>query len=94
MIEISEDGDSIIFPVRVVPRASRSAVLGEHHEAIKVAVSSPPVDGAANAEVIKLFAKSLSVPKGSVEIVSGANSRNKRLRITGITAEQLRQVIA
>lgn len=93
MIALSEQDGRITFTIRVVPRASRTEIVGELDGAVKVRVSSPPVDGAANAELIKLFAKTLGVGKEAVEIVSGLSSRTKRIRITGVTAEQLRAAI-
>lgn len=79
--------------VRVVPRASKTEIVGELGGAVKVRVSSPPVDGAANAELVKLFAKTLGVGKNAVEIVSGETSKTKQIRITGVTAEQFRAAI-
>ncbi|HMQ03595.1 MAG TPA: DUF167 domain-containing protein [Pyrinomonadaceae bacterium] len=93
MIEISEDGACITFSVRVAPRSSRSAIVGEYEGMLKVSILAAPVDGAANIELIKLLSKQLDVPKSCVEIVAGANSRNKKIRISGITAEHLRQTI-
>jgi uncharacterized protein len=93
VIDISEKNGSITFTVRVVPRASRSEIVGELDGAVKVRVASPPVDGAANAELIKLFAKTLGVAKSDVEIVSGQTSKTKQIRITGVTAEQFRNAI-
>lgn len=78
--------------VRVTLRSSRSEIVGEHDGAIKVRLSSPPVDGAANAELIKLFAKELKLPKSHIEIVSGETSKTKLLRLTGVTAEQLKLI--
>ena len=93
MVNISEKDASISFTVRVVPRASKTEFAGELEGAVKVRVASPPVDGAANAELIKLFAKTLGVGKSNVEIVAGQTSKTKRIRITGSTAEQLRNAI-
>ena len=93
MVNISEKDGSISFTVRVVPRASKTEFAGELEGAVKVRVASPPVDGAANAEVIKLFAKTLGVAKSDVEIVAGLASKTKQIRITGATAEQLRNAI-
>ena len=56
MIQFTAKGDSIIFKVRVVPRASKSEIIGEHAGALKVRIASPPVDGSANEELIKLLA--------------------------------------
>lgn len=93
MIELVQNDRSVTFAVRVVPRASKTEIVGELDGAVKVRVASPPVDGAANAELIKLFAKKLGVAKSSVEIVSGQASRTKHLRITGVTVEQVRNAV-
>lgn len=93
MIDVIEDGPNVSFNLRVVPRASKTEIVGEFEGAVKVRVSSPPVGGAANSELIKLFAKALGVGKDAVQIVSGHASRTKRIRITGVTAEQLRNAI-
>ena len=93
MIEIAQSDGFITFRIRGVPRASRSERVGEIDGAIKVTIASPPVDGAANAEVIKLFAKMLGIAKSSVEIVSGQTSKSKQIRITGINADQLRNAL-
>ena len=92
-MKISEEDGEITFSVRVIPRSSRSEIVGEYEGAIKVRLSSPPVDGAANADLIKLFAKKLGVSRSSVTIVSGEAARTKRLRITGVTAQQLHDVL-
>lgn len=89
MIEITEKDGAVTFAVRVVPRASRTEIAGEMDGALRVRISAPPVDGAANDEVIKFFAKRLGVSRSSVDIVSGHTSKSKLLRIYGITAEQL-----
>ena len=94
IMEIIEHREAIEFSVRVIPRSSRSEIAGEHDGAIKVKLTSPPVDGAANTELIKLFAKKLGVAKSAVEIVSGETSKTKRLKVTGVTAEQFRNAIA
>jgi uncharacterized protein len=89
LINCTENGGALVFTVRVVPRASKSEVVGEHGGDLKVRISSPPVDGAANTELIKLLSKQLGVSKSHVEILSGHSSKTKQLRITGITADQL-----
>ncbi len=92
MIESSITAEAVTFRIRVVPRASKTEIVGEVDGAVKVRVASPPVDGAANAELIKLFAKKFGVAKSSVEIVYGLASRTKQIRITGVTAEQFQTV--
>ena len=94
MIRIREENGTIDFSVRVIPRSSRSEIVGEHDGAMKVRLSAPPVDGAANEELIKLVAKKLSVQKSAVVIVSGETSKTKRLRIDGVSAEQFRRAVS
>ena len=85
-----EEPHAITFTVRVVPRSSRSEIVGEMDGALKVRLTSPPVDGAANAELIKLVAKKLGVSNSAVEIIGGQTSKTKRLRVAGVSAEQVR----
>ncbi|MFM9904387.1 MAG: DUF167 domain-containing protein [Pyrinomonadaceae bacterium] len=83
--KVTEKENSIVFSVRVVPRAAKSEIIGEHDGALKVRIASPPVDGAANAELIKLLTNHFSVSRSDVEILSGLTSKTKRIRITGIS---------
>lgn len=93
MINCTEKDGAAIFNMRVVPHASRSEIVGEHDGDLKVRIASPPFDGAANAELIRLLAKTFGVPKAAVEIVSGQTSRTKQIRITGVTAAQMQSVL-
>jgi uncharacterized protein len=88
-ISYSEEPDSIVFNIRVIPRASKSEVVGEFDGSLKVKIAAPPVDGAANEEVVKLIAKSFGRSRAEVEILSGHTSRTKRLRIRGGSAKRL-----
>jgi uncharacterized protein (TIGR00251 family) len=81
----------VAFAVRVTPKAGRNAMAGTWRGAdgrtyIKVRVAAPAHEGAANEATIRLIAATLGVPKGQVEIVQGASSREKRLKVTGDTA--------
>jgi len=76
--------DQPSFSVYVQPRSSRTVVVGTHGDAIKIKLKAPPVDGAANDELIRFVAKTLAVPRTTVHIVSGLTSRRKRLTIDGI----------
>lgn len=92
-IEITESNGTVSFAVRVVPRASKTEIVGELDGAVKVRVASPPVDGAANTEIVKFLSKRIGVARSSVEIVSGLTSKTKRIRIIGVTAEALRAAL-
>ncbi|MBK9163173.1 MAG: DUF167 domain-containing protein [Acidobacteria bacterium] len=93
MIEVTESDGVVTFSVKVVPRASRTEFAGEMGGAVRVRVSSPPVDGAANDELIRLIAKRLLVARSAVEIVTGAASRTKLVRVSGVTAERLQDAL-
>lgn len=71
----------VVLTVNVVPRASKSEVVGEVNGVLKVRVAAPPVDGAANEELIKVLAKRFGVAKSKVSVVGGVSSRNKRVRV-------------
>ncbi|MGA2990027.1 MAG: DUF167 domain-containing protein [Candidatus Korobacteraceae bacterium] len=91
MIAIRESATGCSFAVRVHPRAKRDAVAGTAGEALKVALSAPPVEGRANAACIDFLARLLGVSRSSVEIISGAGSRNKVVRVAGLSAGTVRQ---
>lgn len=84
---------SLTIDVLVQPRASRAKIGPRHDGRIKIAVTAPPVDGEANAAVIELLAKSLGVAKSAVEVIAGASSRRKTIRIDGVTAEQIEALL-
>ena len=74
-----------MIAVRVTPRSSRDAVEGvDDAGTLRVRVTAPPADGAANKAVIRLLAKTVGVPKGTVSIVRGGTSRHKRVGIEGV----------
>jgi uncharacterized protein (TIGR00251 family) len=85
---ISSTADGIVIEVRVIPRAGRSEVAGTRDGALLVRLNAPPVDGAANAELIVLLADTLEVPRRNVTITAGATSRRKRVKVVGITADR------
>ena len=74
----------ITVKVKVQPRASRNTLAGISGDSLRLSLTSPPVDGAANAACIEFFADLCRVAKGQVAIVSGQKSREKRISITGI----------
>src|ERR1700676_3445381 len=78
--------EGFVINVRVIPRASRSAVVGTRGNALLVRLNAPPIDGAANAELTEVIANVLQVPKRAVSIIAGERSREKRVRVAGVDA--------
>jgi uncharacterized protein len=76
---LKENSNGIILKVFVQPRSSRSMIAGQHGDALKIKLTAPPVDGAANKMCIQHLAKWLKISKSSIEIISGHSSRTKRL---------------
>ena len=76
--------DGVVIDVRVVPRSGRSGVAGTRNDALLVRLNAPPVEGAANAELIEVIATALGVPKRAVALVAGERSRQKRVKVAGI----------
>ncbi len=79
--------------MHVVPRARRTEVAGRHGDAIKIRVAAPPVDGAANAELIRFVAERVGVARGAVTIASGATGRRKTVVVQGVTAAALERAL-
>jgi len=94
MINLNESPTGITFAVKVHPRARKNAVTGEVGDALKVALTAPPVDGKANEACTDFLAKLLKVPRSSVTIASGHSSRNKVIRVAGLSAEEVRRRLA
>ena len=90
--QLHEDEHAITLSVRVVPRASRNEIAGYHDGALRIRVAAPPVEGAANRELIKFLSKSFRVPQSAVTIISGSNSRNKIVRITNPSTVMLEEL--
>ena len=80
----SKNKDALILKIKVEPRSSRSGIVGPYGDAIKVKLTSPPVEGRANDELIEVLAKEYGISKKDVEIISGFNSKNKLVRLKGI----------
>lgn len=78
---------TVRFAVHVQPRASRTELVGWHEDAVKVRVAAPPVEGAANAELLALLAKKLGVPKSAIRILTGERGRRKLVEVKGVAAE-------
>lgn len=83
MINYLEKDGVLTFKVRVVPRASRSELVGEHDGALRVRIAAPPVDGAANDELVRLLARAFDVPRSAIEIAAGHAAKLKTVRVAG-----------
>ncbi len=79
--------EGTVIAVRIQPRASKNGISRMEDGSLKIRLTAPPVDGAANEALVKFLAETLCVAKSQVEIVSGQTSREKRIRITGISGE-------
>ena len=90
---LTQSGDSVLITIRVIPRATRSQIAGTRNDALLVRLSAPPVDGAANAELIDVLSDALGVPRRSVTLVSGERSRSKRVRVAGMAADDVRRAL-
>ena len=95
MLDITENlaAGTVIFAVRVQPRASKDEIVGEIAGAMKIRLQGPALEGRANDALIEFLAQLLKTPKGAVRILSGERSRIKRLEIRGVTKTQIDQLI-
>ena len=91
MIPIRESDQGVTFEVRIHPRARKNAITGELGDALKISLTTPPIEGRANEACIDFFAKLLKVPRSSVTIASGQTSRNKVIRVVGLSLEEVRR---
>lgn len=73
--------------LHVQPRASRTELAGLFGDALKIRIAAPPVDGAANGELVRFLAETLGVPAAAVEILAGETGRRKTVEVRGMTVE-------
>jgi uncharacterized protein (TIGR00251 family) len=90
---ITRTAVGVEFEVRVIPRSGRTALAGSRDGRLLVRVSAPPVEEAANDVLIELIADALDVPRRAVRIVAGARSRQKRIAVDGVTAENALKLV-
>jgi uncharacterized protein len=93
LIPIRESSAGVSFAIKIHPRAKKNEMTGEVGDAFKVSLTAPPVEGKANDACIDFFATVLNLPRSSVTIASGQSSRNKVIRIVGLSAEEVRKRI-
>jgi hypothetical protein len=93
VIPIRDTAQGATFAVKVHPRAKKNAVSGEVGEALKVSLTAPPVEGKANAACIAFLAEVLGVSRSSVTIIAGETGRQKVVRVSGLSAEAVREKV-
>jgi uncharacterized protein (TIGR00251 family) len=93
MIAYTEKESVLTFKVQVVPRASRSEIVGEHGGALRVRIAAPPVESAANEELVRLLARALGVSRGAITITSGHTSKLKVIRGDGVSPQALAALV-
>ena len=91
MIPIRDTASGATFSVKVHPRAKKDGIAGTVGDALKLALTAPPVEGKANEACVRFFAEFLRVPRSSVTIAAGETSRNKVVRVYGLTAAQVEE---
>src|SRR3954466_8859167 len=94
MIPIHEGAKGITFAIKVHPRARKQAITGVVGDALKLALTVPPVEGKANQAVIEFFADLFAIPRSSVTTARGETSRNKVIRIAGVSKSAAEQRLA
>ncbi|HMJ14208.1 MAG TPA: DUF167 domain-containing protein [Polyangiaceae bacterium] len=92
-LDVQQHAASLCIRVRVTPRASRSRVLGVREGVLAVAVAAPPVDGAANSELVRTLARHFEIPQSQVSIVAGGSGRSKLVRVARLSEAELLQKI-
>ncbi len=92
-LKIVVSAESVTFSVHVQPRASRNELCGLHGEELKLRLTSPPVEDAANKLCVEFLARQLGVAKSNVTIIAGTRSRHKTIRVTGITREEVLSLV-
>lgn len=86
--------NGVYIALHIQPGARREGVAGLFGASLKIALNAPPVDGKANAALIRFLADRLSIPKKNIEICSGASSRDKRVFAAGVTLEKAKELLS
>jgi hypothetical protein len=89
MVPVRDTPQGATFHVKVHPRARKNAITGQLGDALKLALTAPPLEGRANDACIAFFAELLNVPRSSVTIAAGQCSRTKMIRVAGLSAAQV-----
>jgi uncharacterized protein (TIGR00251 family) len=93
-VKITESGEGIVFTLHVQPRASKCEICGIQGDELKIRLTAPPVDDAANKLCVEFLAKAFGIAKSRVTIVAGQKSRHKTVRISGATSAELLELLS
>ena len=88
-MKINDTESGATFAVKLHPRAKKNAITGALGEALKLSLTAPPVEGKANDACIEFFADLLKLPRSSITIAAGQSSRNKVIRVIGLSAAEV-----
>lgn len=89
MLTVRDTSNGAVFAVKVHPRAKKNAITGEVGDALKLALTAPPVEGKANEACVRFLAEVLELPRASVTIAAGESSRQKLIRVAGLSAVEV-----
>jgi uncharacterized protein len=89
VIPLTEHPEGVILPVRAQPGARKTAIVGEHAGALKIAVTAPPEDGRANKALVEALRDFLKVKRSQIELISGQTSRDKRFVVRGLARAEV-----
>lgn len=90
----TENKNQILLNIYVIPRSSRTEIVGIHDNHLKIKLKSPPVDNEANEELIRFISKKLNVPKSNIEIIKGNNQKRKTISIAGCEYKMIKGLIS
>jgi len=94
MVPVKDTSEGVTFTVKVHPRARKNAITGTVGEALKLALTAPPVEGRANQAVVEFFADLFEIPRSSVTIASGETGRRKVVRVRGVSKPSIEDKLA
>jgi uncharacterized protein (TIGR00251 family) len=94
MTWFEDKGNAIIINIRAVPRSAQNSIQGLHGDALKVRIQAPPIDGKANAFLVKFLSRHWKIPRSTITILSGETGRNKRLQISPASAELRKELLS
>jgi uncharacterized protein len=90
---LTDTPDGAVLSLRIIPRAHKNAIQGEHGDALKIRLCAPPVEGAANTALIEFLSDIFALPRARIQLLAGATSRNKRVLLSGLSASAIQSQI-